>query len=366
MQLKKAISLLSLFWLIFSVKSFSAETEVPAVIKITGYVDAYYAYYNDSVGLNNFQKFPSVCPRSNHFGLNTAHLGFQYDAAKTRAAVVLHYGDIPVSAWSGTFNPIMEAHAGVRLSQKCWIDAGFFRTHVGAEGLLPVENITTSISVPTFFEPYFESGIRLNYLPNNKWSINILALNGFNTFEDNNEKKSFGALVTYAFSDKGNIGYSNYVGDDAPVESDSISHLRIFQNLFFNYQFNKLKMQVGIDNCMQENSGLDDPTASASMLSGLISFKYQFTNKFAAYTRGEFFSDPDGFMGGVITDRKYKLTGIKLFGITGGVECAPVPNAIIRLEARELITAKDQEIFYWKGEIKNNRLEVLLNIGVSF
>ena len=365
MQLKKIFFIPGFFILLSGLKCFSLDIP-PAVVKVSGYVDAYYGFYNDSVGQTNFQKFPSVCPRSNQFGLNTAHLGFQFDGEITRAYVVLHYGDIPVSAWSGTFNPIMEAHAGVRLTKNCWLDAGFFRTHVGAESLLPNENITTSVSVSTFYEPYFESGIRLNYIPNDRWAINIFALNGYNIFEDNNEKKSLGTLVTYAFNEHGNIGYSNYIGDDTPVEADSIAHMRLFSNIFVNYQLKKLKMQIGIDNIVQKNSDLVNPTQSAMMLSGVLSFKYQFIDKFAAYTRGEFFNDPQGFMGGVITDRKNKQTGIKLFGITGGVELKPTPNAIIRLEARELITDKDQEIFYWKGEIKNNRLEILMNIGISF
>src|SRR5205085_7014229 len=142
----------------------------------------------DSVGEGKFQKFPSISPRSNQFGLNTAHITFQYDAEKIRALATLHYGDIPVSAWSGTFNSIMEAHAGVRLCKKLWLDAGFFRTHFGTEGLLPKENFTSSVSVNTFYEPYYESGLRLNYNPSDKLAINLYVLNGYNMYEENNEK----------------------------------------------------------------------------------------------------------------------------------------------------------------------------------
>src|SRR6478672_11560988 len=73
----------------------SSAVAEPSKFKVSGYVDAYYAYYTDSVGTGNFQKFPSVSPRSNQFGLNTALISFQYDAQKLRAIVTLHYGDIP-------------------------------------------------------------------------------------------------------------------------------------------------------------------------------------------------------------------------------------------------------------------------------
>ena len=121
-----------------------------AKLTFSGYVDAYYAYYTDSIDMGSYEKFPSIAPR-NDFGLNTAMISARYNAGKVRGIISLHYGDIARSAWSGTFNNIMEASAGIRLSEKFWLDAGFFRTHVGAEGLHPKENFTSSVSVCTFY-----------------------------------------------------------------------------------------------------------------------------------------------------------------------------------------------------------------------
>ena len=124
-----------LICILFSFKSFSQIKKDSAKISISGYADVYYAYYTDSVGDGNHQKFPSISPRSNQFGLNIANLTLQYDAEKIRGVASLQFGDIPRSAWSGTFNNILEAHAGIRLCKKMWLDAGFFRTHFGTEGL---------------------------------------------------------------------------------------------------------------------------------------------------------------------------------------------------------------------------------------
>ncbi len=363
MRQKKILFFFCVYAILSATKSFS-ESSDSAAIKVSGYVDAYYAYYTDSVGPGNFQKFPSVCPRSNQFGLNTAQVTFQYDAEKIRALATLHYGDIPLSAWSGTFNNIMEAHAGVRLCKKIWLDAGFFRTHVGTEGLLPKENFTSSVSINTFYEPYFESGARLNYNPNDQLAINFFVFNGYNRYEDNNDKKSFGALVTYALGSKGSLGYSNYTGDDSPI-GDTVSHTRIHQSLFFNYQVDKLKIQVGGDYCIQQNSDTLGEDL-ATMFSGVASLKYLCYSNFSVYVRGEIFNDPQGFMSAVITDTKGTLTGYKLIGFTEGVEYKPSGNSYIRLESRQLIADKTQEIFYWKGDIRNYRMEILLNMGISF
>ena len=334
--------------------------------RISGYVDAYYAYYTDSVGTGNFQKFPSVSPRSNQFGLNTAQLSFQYDAKKVRGVVTLHFGDIAKSAWSTTMNNVMEAHAGIRLSKKFWLDAGLFRTHFGTEGLLPKENFLSSVSVNTFYEPYFEAGARLNYVPNDKWSINVYALNGYNLFEDNNAKKSLGILLTYAFNDLCNVGYSNYVGDDSP-ETDSVSHLRIHQNLFLNCQFSKLKIQVGGDYGVQHNTdNINNKNKSATLISGVLALRYQLKEKWSVSIRGEGFSDPQGFMSGTILNKQNKYTGLKLWGVTLGAEYKPVAEGYIRFEARQLQMDKDQEIFYWKGKNSSGRLELSCNIGISF
>ena len=65
-------------------KGFAQNEDSGPALKITGYIDTYYGYYTDSVGNDNYQKFPSISPRSNQFGLNTAQIGFQYDADRIR------------------------------------------------------------------------------------------------------------------------------------------------------------------------------------------------------------------------------------------------------------------------------------------
>jgi hypothetical protein len=352
------------FSVFINILSFAQDSTSHSSLSFSGYVDAYAAYYTDSLGINNYQKFPSVSPRSNQFGLNVAMLTAKYSADKVRGIVTLHYGDIPRSTWSGNYNFIQEANVGVRLHKKIWLDAGFFRTHVGTEGLFPKENITSSVSVCTYMEPYYEAGFKLNYSPSDKLSINLFLLNGYNIYEDNNTKKSVGALITYVFNDNFNIGYSDYVGDDSQ-QTDSITHMRIYHNLFFNYQIKKIKIQVGGDYGMQENS---DTTGkkSASMYSGVASVKYQCTSKFAFYSRGELFNDPQGFMSGVFINDKNVQTGLKLWGVTAGVEYKPTDNSYIRLEGRQLQTDDDQHIFRWEHKNMNKRMEAMIHMGVSF
>ena len=347
-------------------RGIAQKIDTVSQFSITGYIDAYYAYYTDSVGPGKYQKFPTVSPRSNSPSLNTAQLALAYNADKLRAMAVLHFGDIANATWPHPYNNIMEAHIGLKVYSKLWIDAGFFRTHFGTEFLLPSENLTSSIAVPTFFEPYYESGIRFNFDPTKKLEINLFLLNGYNVFVDNNNKKSFGMGITYALSDNTGIGYTNYIGDDTPPLADSIAHLRIHNNLFLNKSAKKFKLQVGADYCIQQNSDAATGTKSASMFSFLATLKYLWTNKFAVYGRGETFSDPDGYMSVLIADKTGKMTGYKVSGATLGCEFKPTDESYVRLEGRYLQMNKDQEIFYTNGTATSNRFEVMINAGITF
>ena len=198
-----------------------------------------------------------------------------------------------------------------------------------------------------------------------KLEINIFLLNGYNMFADNNNKKSLGMGITYALGENSGIGYTNYIGDDTPP-TDPVMHMRYHNNVFLNYQYKKLKLQIGGDYCIQQNSDLATGTKNAGMYSGLATAKYQWTVKFAIYGRGEIFSDPDGFMSTIITDLAGKKTGYKLTGCTLGTEYKPTEESYVRLEGRVLQMDNNQYIFYDNGSIYNHRYEIMINAGITF
>lgn len=335
-------------------------------ITLSGYVDVYGSYYTDSLAAGAFQQFPSTDPRSAQPGLNIAQLSLDYSSPRVRSTVTLHYGDLPLAAWSPDFTFVEEAHAGVRLCKHAWLDGGFFRTHIGGEGLDAKENIASSIALPTYFEPYYEAGFRLNYLPTAKWNISFYLLNGYNIFADNNNKKSAGIYINYALSDHVNITYSDYVGDDTDPDADSVQHLRFYNNLLFTYEKDHIRLLAQVDYAVQQNSALDNPLQSATMISGLLAIRYAICNAFGIYVRGETFQDPEGFLSGIYFDDLGELSGLHISGATLGLEYKPTDNSYVRLEGRELVADTDMFLFYWNGNISNSRFEGLLNVGVWF
>src|SRR4051812_142697 len=91
---KKCLPVIVLLIAMLPLKGTAQKIDTISTFSITAYVDAYYAYYTDSVGPGNFQKFPTVSPRSNNPSLNTAQLAFQYNADNVRGTAVFHFGDI--------------------------------------------------------------------------------------------------------------------------------------------------------------------------------------------------------------------------------------------------------------------------------
>ena len=289
----------------------------------------------------------------------------QYTAEKVRAIVTLHYGDLPSAAWSPVFNIIQEANAGVRLTKKLWLDAGFFKTHIGTEALLPKDNITSSISIITFYEPWWQAGFKLTYTPNDNLLICLHVLNGYNTYVETNKSKSIGLSLAYTFGEKGSLGYYNLIGDESM--DNSHVHLRVLNNLVFTYQFTeKFKGLIGVDYISQQRSSISDSIKTASVYSAILTLKYLLKQKFGIYARGEMYSDKDGILSPKIINTSGKTTGYILNGATLGLEYKPVDNAYIRLEGRDLIMDNQQKIFRTNGSYTNSRLEAMIHVGVWF
>lgn len=331
---------------------------------LSGYVDTYYSYDDDKNG-NSLRQFSAIAPYREEFRLNIAQVSLKYNDEKVRGNITLQYGDIPAVNWPSSQQFIQEAYAGFSPAKNLWIDAGFFLTHIGAEGVLPKSNFLTSMSLPVYYEPFFQSGVRVSYDFSKKVYGTVHLLNGYNVFADNNKNKSAGITFGVKPSDKIEIIYNNLLGNE--INTGSPGKLRIYNNLILKlFPAKKLDIIISGDAAFQENSKIDDSTAYGNLYSGLASMRYRFSNKFSASLRGEVYMDNDGILSGIFTDNAGKQTGLKAYGITFGIEVRPVPQAYFRIESRYLITDKEQEIFTDGTKQKNSRFEAITNVGIEF
>jgi hypothetical protein len=348
------------------VNPYSIEYDTTGKVIFSGYLDTYYAGYSDTSNSQGYQKFPTAAPRNNQFGINILQISARYQSSKFRGVTTLFYGDSPQSAWSPYLNLIQEANLGFQITKHLWLDAGYFRTHLGLESIQPRENMAISFATTTYFEPYFLSGAKLTWEYSKKITFQVNAFNGFNTFQETNKNKAFGFSTVLTPNSKLNISYSTLICDESPINFPR-NQLRSYSDLILIYKTHRLTLGAEINYGYQTNSKLKDTLRSAQMLSSLIAVKYRFTSKFASYCRGEIFSDPDEILTGPIINETHKYVGLDIKGLTLGLEFKVIPNSYLRVEGRALKTKyKDEKIFYYHGDSSNLRYEIIVGLGAWF
>ena len=336
----------------------NSDTSSISSLVISGYVSSYYAYYNDeAVDQNGFVKFATMAPRPQEFGLNMALISMQYHSKNARANLGVHFGDIPKSVWPAEFNMIQDANAGVRLFKKLWLDAGFFRSHIGVESTQPRENITSSMSLANNYEPYYLAGAKLTYLVNSKLAIQLNSFNGFNSYIETNKNTLVGLSIVVDPNENTSLTYNFITGDDSPTGAD-IKKQRFYNNFYASYKTNKAYIAAEFNYGIQQHSKTSDTSANATVVSGLIVGKYQFHKKIGAYARQEYFSDPDNILTGSLR------TGKNVFGTTAGLEYKPFNNVSLSGEGRVL--QSDNLIFKQGTLLTNRRVELIICLDLWF
>lgn len=343
----------------------STKFDTSGSITFSGYLSCYYGWYSDSVNTAGFQKFPTSAPRSDAFSLNIAQLSAKYSSKNFRSIITFHYGDIPQSAWSADYNLIQEANMGFRILPKLWLDAGFFRTHIGIESIQPRENIAYSIATTTYFEPYFLSGAKLTWNTNSKLTLQVNMFNSFNTFIEDNSNKAIGLSGYYEFNERLNITANSILCDETPRYALQ-KKTRLYNNLYLAFKSSKLDVGFEVNYGTQSNTRLSDSMATATMWSTLLALKWKIGNKMAVYSRGEYFYDPDEILTGPVENSNHSLVGLVIRGLTGGIEVKPIVNSYLRLEGRFLETTSNEDIFSLNGKSSNKRYEILMGLGVWF
>ncbi|MCE1165955.1 MAG: porin [Bacteroidetes bacterium] len=326
---------------------------------ISTYIDTYYSIDNDKSAGKNPRMFDLLSPYRDQFGLNIAQVSLKYNAEKIRGTFTLHYGDIPDVNWGPVTRSkyIQEANVGFSPVKNLWIDGGYFVTHIGAESF-PKFNYFSTFALPSVFEPFIQSGVKVSYDFSEKFTACIHILNGFNMFEDNNRNKSAGIQLVYTPSQKLKITYNNIFGNEQPEGLPG--KVRLLNNLIFNVTpSDKIDVTAAFDYGMQEHSKLSDLSKSANYYGLSIAGKYKFTPKYSVSLRGDYFEDLDG----VVSAYTANGPGVKANSITIGCEYKPVDNAYLRLEYRYLQTAADQMIF---ENNSNKRSEATMSLGFEF
>jgi len=352
--------------LIFSLLSnmLIAQEEVKvSPLTITGYVDLYYSFDFNKPANNTRPSFIYSYNRHNEVNLNLGFIKAAYSTENLRANLALMtgtYANANYVSEPGVFKNIFEANAGVKISstKNIWVDAGIFASHIGFESAIGKDcwNVTRSILADN--TPYYESGAKISYTSDNgKWFLSGMILNGWQRIHrlNGNTLPSFGTQVTFKPGNTITLNSSTFIGRDKP---DSMRAMRYFNNFYGIFQITpRFGLTVGFDYGVQEKSYLTSSTNA--WYSPVVIARFSISNKASVAVRGEYYDDRNGI---IISTRT--VNGFKTTGVSANFDYQVLPNALWRIELRNLNSA--DAVFEKGSGTSNNNTFINTSLAVSF
>ncbi|MBL7817360.1 MAG: porin [Saprospiraceae bacterium] len=350
----KKILILALF--IINIKANAQVSDSTKSLIFSGYIETYYGGDFNKSPSHERPSFMYNHNRSHEFNINLVYLKAAYSSSAIRANLSLMtgtYANANLVAEQGVLKNIYEANIGIKLSKTTWLDVGVLPSHIGFESAISKDCWSLTRSILAENSPYYESGARLTYAPNDKWTLVGLVLNGWQRIRrvDGNNTPAFGTQIVFKPNGKTTLNYSTFVGSDKP---DSARQMRIFHNLYGIFQVSeKFGLTLGFDiGTEQKNKNSSEVNVwYAPILIG----KYTINDKWAIAGRIENYTDKQG----VIISNDFLINGF-----SANLDFTPVSNAVFRIETR-LLKAKNK-IFTTKNGISNQSTFVTSSLAVSF
>lgn len=322
----------------------------------SGYLETYYTY--------DFNK-PEATKRQDFFYNHNRHNEFNVNLALLRSFVYYEnfYSKITIQAGmyvqdnysNEDLKLLNEAYIGVYLDkkQKTSIEAGIFASHIGFETATSSSNLNLTRSILAENSPYFLSGVKLNYKPNEKWLFSGILNNGWQRINkpNRNALPAFGSQIVYKSSAKSILNWSTFVGDEPLGEN---LRTRYFSNLYWDYQWSdKWRTIFGFDYGLQKRL---DAEGFANWYSPVLIAQYSISNKWLIAYRSEYYQDKEN----VVISSNYG--SFKTLGNSMNLNFVPNSKVKVRTEARWLHS--DSENFSTQGGYSKDN--VFITTAMSF
>lgn len=312
-----------------------AQDSARPAITFGGFIDGYYAYDFGRPG--SIDRFFTTQPaRHNEFNVNLAFVEARLTHWKVRGRLALQAGtsvqsnyaaEPGIGAISGSSlsRHIQEAYAGVRLSEKLWVDGGIFYSHIGQESWASRDNPTYSRSFIADYTPYYSTGVRAVWQVSSRLTAHFHLVNGWQIISESNGSKSGGIRLEYAASPSLLLGYSNFIGNELP---DSVeSHVRFFNQGFARATLGRTTWWLTLDYGRQDTD-LED---GASWVGGALIGQVQASARLALSARLERYSDPDQII--ILTGQS---AGFQTWSGSVGLDLKVADVALWRVELRAM------------------------------
>lgn len=325
----------------------SAEPSFFRNLKFSGLVDVY-ATYNFNRPASRTNALHNFDFNSGQFSLNLAEFVIEQPADPVGFRVDIGFGD--TMDWihgadpstSQTLRHLQQVYMTFKppSTKNFVIDVGKFVTQHGAEVIETRDNWNYSRSLLFAWAiPYYHFGARARYNFTDTTFLGLHLVNGWNNVLDNNSGKTVGFQLGFSPA-KGVSLLQNYmVGTEQPGPNAPRRHLldttvtvqandRLW--FLFNYDY-----------------GRDELQGDSVYWTGVAGYvRYALTPRLALITRGEWFSDPDGFSTG---------TAQRLKEVTATLEAQIHEHMVGRFEYR--VDWSDKSVFEVRDRLGDSRFQ---------
>lgn len=338
----------------FSAMSFAQEKD-SLKIKVSGFLETYYAYDFSNPTTDTKLPFMYNYNRHNEFNVNNGLIRTQLQYGNTYASIAIHAGTYVEDNYaSEDIKLVSEAYVGMYLNdnKKSSIEVGIMPSYIGFESATTASNLTLTRSILAENSPYFMTGVKYNYKPNDKWSFSGLVTNGWQRINkpQKDVAPALGTQIIYKPSEKATLNWSTFIGKEF-YGTELV--MRYFNNLYWDNTWNsKWRTILGFDFGIQDSSSLNDK--HLFWMSPVLIAQYSINTKWQTAFRVEYYQDENNVI--IATSDASKTSGASL-----NFDYLPNSKVKLRTEARYLDSK--EAIFF---DNKSNNFFVTTSLSFEF
>ncbi|WP_264549968.1 porin [Flavobacterium sp. N2820] len=333
----------------------NAQEKDSLKIKVSGFLETYYAYDFSNPTTETKLPFMYNYNRHNEFNVNNGLIRAQLQYGNTYASIAVHGGTyVDDNYASEDIKLVSEAYVGMYLNdnKKSSIEVGIMPSYIGFESATTAANLTLTRSILAENSPYFMTGIKYNYKPNEKWSFSGLVTNGWQRINkpDKTVAPAFGTQIVYKPTEKAILNWSTFIGKEFYQTELA---MRYFSNLYWDNQWNsKWRTILGFDLGIQDSSSLNDK--HLYWMSPVLIAQYSINPKWQTALRVEYYQDEDNVI--VATSDAFKTSG-------ASINFDYLPNSKVKLRTEARYFDSKETIFF---DNKSNNFFVTTSLSFEF
>lgn len=355
-------SFLLLFFATFACAQSDTHPLDEPEVTISGFLDVFYVYDANKPDGPSRQPFLYNHNRHQEVNLNLGYLKVNVNHDRYRANLAFQtgtYANDNYAAEPGMLKSIWEANIGlaVNTQKTLWLDAGIFGSHLGFESAVSSDNPTLTRSLFAENSPYFLSGARLTYSPNDRWQMAALVVNGWQRIQrvPGNSLLSAGTQVVFKPSERVTLNWSTFIGTDDP---DSTRRIRFFNDVYAQVAISdRFWLMAGMDVGLQERSIVD--AEPVWWYTPTVILQRVINENWSAAIRGEYYHDPDGVIIPTTTPN-----GFQTLGLSANLDYSPAADVMWRVEGR-LFHSQDA-LFETPRSLSTTNFFITTSIAIRF